>query len=172
MFHAPLPFRPSSRYLVISGILLLLISFVSLASAESFPVLSTKDSILSKPFVPSTLRTDEFDESNNAASTFSPTSLQKILRLSKDGVVRSRNPVWNVCISGKPIRKGLVMWNTDTFEYRRGHLHLRIPFSCRDYHRGNVSLWRHPDFPDLHVFLDTKGRLIGGMPFSYIAVRD
>lgn len=172
MFQAPLPFRLSTHCFLMLCLLLMVLSFGSLASAESFFILSTEDYILSRPVVPSTLKTDEFDEAGNLASSFPRHSSLNTLRLSADGVVRSRNPVWNICISGKPIRKGLIMRNTDTFEYRRGHLHLRIPFSCRDYHRGNVSIWKHPDFPDLDVLLDAKGRLIGGVPFSYIAVRD
>lgn len=135
--------------------------FDSLVFAESFSVLSVEDFRTPSSIRPSFLQPIE-----------AKVGERNVIRLKKDGVVRSRNPVWNVCISGKPIRKGLLMRNTDAFDYRRGHLHLRIPFTCRDYHRGNVSVWRHPDFPDVDVLLDSKGRLIGGVPFSYIAVRD
>ncbi len=97
---------------------------------------------------------------------------QQVLRLKKNGVVRSSNPVWNVCVSGKPIRKGLVSRNVDSVEYRRGHLHKKIPFSCRDYHRGALNIWEHPDFYDLQLLLDSNGSLLGGLPYGYIAVRD
>lgn len=94
------------------------------------------------------------------------------IHVNKDGVVLSDNPVWNACIAGGPISKDLIMSNRDTFEHRRGHVHRRIPYSCRDYHRGDRALWRHPDVPDLKVMLDDRGRLIGGVPTGYIAVRD
>lgn len=94
------------------------------------------------------------------------------VHLRRDGVVVSSNLVWNVCVAGGPIGKDLIMRNRDTFEHRRGHVHRRIPYSCRDYHRGDRALWRHPDVPDLEVMLDDRGRLVGGLPWGYIAVRD
>lgn len=166
MIRHHLPFRLSAQYCIWLCLLLIDLSFASLASARLFPILSTED------FAPFSSSIPDFDKDEKLHPSFLRSSSPNILRLTKDGVVRSRNPVWNVCISGKPIRKGLVMRNVDTFEYRRGHVRLRIPFTCRDYHRGNLSVWRHPDFQDLDMFLDAKGRLIGGVPFPYIAVRD
>ncbi len=96
----------------------------------------------------------------------------KTIRLSVAGVVRSTNPVWNVCVSGHSIPLGLIRRNRDTYHYRRGHVKKEIPFTCRDYHRGDVSVWSHPDFPDLQLTLDSKGHLKGGIQEGYIAVRD
>ena len=172
MTRPQLPFRLSVHCFLTFYLLLLGLSFGTLASAQSFPVLSTENCISSAvPALP-VLNTPELEEQNFPALPSQFRTASNILRLTKDGVVRSRNPVWNVCVSGKPIRKGLVIRNADTYEYRRGHLHLRIPFTCRDYHQGDVSIWRHPDFKDLDILLDAKGRLIGGIPFPYVSVRD
>ena len=51
-------------------------------------------------------------------------------------------------------------------------MHVDIPLTCRDYHRGHLAIWHHPDFPDLEVTLDSKGRILGGVPTGYIVVRD
>ncbi len=127
---------------------------------------------LLRPLLPSILSVDDFLQGETSFSQVVSFIPPNIIRLQKNGVVRSSNPVWNVCISGQPIRKGLIMKNTDVFEYRRGHLHMHIPFTCRDYHRGDLKVWKHPDFPNVELLLDGKGRLIGGVPFSFIAVRD
>ncbi len=92
--------------------------------------------------------------------------------MNKNGVVLSSNPVWNVCASGKPVSLGLIRSNTDTVSIRRGHMKKEIPMTCRDYHMGDVSVWSHPDFPGLAMTLDKKGRIVGGLPAGYIAVRD
>lgn len=118
------------------------------------------------------LRVKDFHERIESTLPLILLTTQKILRLKNNGVVRSSNPVWNVCVSGKPIRKGLVMRNIDTFDYRRAHVHKVIPLSCRDYHRGALNIWKHPDFHDLQLLLDSNGSLLGGLPYGYIAVRD
>lgn len=96
----------------------------------------------------------------------------KPVRLSSEGVVRSTNPVWNVCISGHSVSLGLIRHNRETYHYRRGHVKKEIPLSCRDYHTGDIAVWSHPDFPGLEVTLDAKGHLKGGIQQGYIAVRD
>lgn len=95
----------------------------------------------------------------------------RVLRLTENGRVLSSNPVWNVCISGKPISIGLIRRNRDVFDYRRGHLHVSIPYTCRDYHRGQLAVWKHPDFADLDLTLDPKGRLVGGVPAGFVVMR-
>ncbi len=172
MIFPQLLFRLSTRCFLAFCLLFLGLSFVSLTFAQSFAVLSAVDYIPSAVPALSPLNTPKLVEQNFTALPSQFRTASNILRLTKDGIVRSRNPVWNVCVSGKPIRKGLVIKNTDTYEYRRGHLHMKIPFTCRDYHRGNVSIWKHPDFKDLDILLDVNGRLIGGIPFPYVAVRD
>lgn len=99
------------------------------------------------------------------------TELKAVLT-ERDGIVLSSNPVWNACVSGDPVTKALIAGNRDVFHHRRGHLHKDIPYSCRDYHRGNSAVWHHPDFPDLEVTLDDRGRLLGGLPAGYVAVRE
>ena len=96
----------------------------------------------------------------------------KEIRLSKSGVVISKNPVWNACIGGGQLDATMIRQNTDTYEHRSGKVRKRIPLTCRDYHRGKFEVWRHPDFSDIELTLDTKGRLVGGVPLGFIAIRD
>ncbi len=122
------------------------------------------------------------DTSDYSAPWHSPVGPQKalsdserseplVLRLRKNGTVASSNPVWNVCVSGKPVSKGLIMRNRDVSHHRRGHMHKDIPFSCRDYHKGDVAVWQHPDFPGLELTLDATGHLLSGLPVGYVAVK-
>ncbi len=94
------------------------------------------------------------------------------LRVNKKGIVVSTNPVWNACVTGKKVSLGLIRANQDTYQHRQGAVEKDIPMTCRDYHRGDVNVWNHPDFPNLEITLDGKGRLIGDLPLGYIAVRD
>ena len=107
-------------------------------------------------------------ETQRVVSSYRP----KEIRLSKSGVVISKNPVWNACISGERLDATMIRQNTDTYEHRNGKVRKRIPLTCRDYHRGRVEIWRHPDFSDIELTLDTKGRLVGGVPLGFIAIRD
>ncbi len=107
-------------------------------------------------------------EPQAAAPTVKPVAI----RMNKDGVVVSSNPVWNVCVSGKTISQGLIESNTDTVSYRRGHVHVETPKTCSDYHKNSVGLWSHPDFPGLKLMLDSKGRISGTVPAGYVALRD
>ncbi len=95
-----------------------------------------------------------------------------IVHLNAKGVVMSRNPVWNACVTGRSVSLALIRSNKEYFIHRQGSHRKLLAKTCRDYHRGNTSLWQHPDFPDLEVHLDAKGRLLGGVPTGYILKKD
>jgi hypothetical protein len=88
--------------------------------------------------------------------------------VNRDGTVHSNNPVWNACITGKDLSVELLKSNPDVFEHRQGRIRILRPYSCRDYHRGPLMVWKHPDFLDLSVALDQKGRLKGSLPRGYM----
>ncbi len=94
-----------------------------------------------------------------------------VIRLNKDGIVKSSNPVWNACIRGKATL-GLIRHNTDRVLHRQGRIRTYRPKSCDAYHRNSFNVWKHPDFADLHLTLDKKGHLVGGVPSGYIVSRD
>ena len=95
-----------------------------------------------------------------------------IIHLNPKGIVVSSNPVWNACVSGENLTLAFIKSNLDTYMHRQGSVEKLFPMTCRDYHRGVVSMWQHPDHPGLEIELDTKGRLVGGLPVGYIAKRD
>ncbi len=95
-----------------------------------------------------------------------------IVRLNAKGVVVSTNPVWNACVSGENLTLDLIKSNTDIYMHRQANVSKKFAMTCRDYHRGNVSMWQHPDYPDLEIQLDHKGRLVGGLPFGFTAKKD
>lgn len=107
-------------------------------------------------------------EAEAAVKTAEPVAV----RVNKKGIVVSTNPVWNACVTGNKVSLGLIRANQDTYQHRQGAIEKDIPMTCRDYHRGDVNVWLHPDFPNLELTLDGKGRLVSDLPLGYIAVRD
>lgn len=95
-----------------------------------------------------------------------------IVHLDTKGVVVSTNPVWNACVSGQDLTLYLIKSNEDTFIHRQGTISKEFAMTCRDYHRGDVSMWQHPDYPGLEIQLDDKGRLIGGLPRGFTAKKE
>lgn len=95
-----------------------------------------------------------------------------IVHLNTKGVVVSMNPVWNACVSGQNLTLDLIRSNADTFVHRQGTISKEFAMTCRDYHRGDVSMWQHPDYPGLEIQLDDKGRLIGGLPRGFTAKKE
>lgn len=95
-----------------------------------------------------------------------------IVHLNSKGVVVSTNPVWNACVSGQDLTLDLIKSNEDTYVHRQGTISKEFAMTCRDYHRGDVSMWQHPDYPGLEIQLDTKGRLVGGLPTGFVAKKD
>jgi len=91
------------------------------------------------------------------------------VHVDRDGYVVSTNPVWNACTSGKGLTLELIRSNTDKVEQRDGN---GRPMTCADYHKNDVNLWNHPDYPGLQVQLNNKGKLIGDLPTGYIVKRD
>lgn len=95
-----------------------------------------------------------------------------IVHLNPKGIVVTSNPVWNACVTGQNLTLDLIKSNEDTYLHRQGRISKEFAMTCRDYHRGEVSMWQHPDYPGLAVKLDSKGRLIGGLPAGFVAKRD
>ncbi|MDD5055954.1 MAG: hypothetical protein PHZ00_06860 [Candidatus Peribacteraceae bacterium] len=95
----------------------------------------------------------------------------RIIHLDRSGTPISSNPVWNACIRGQGITAALIKSNTDKALYRSGHQRTEIPWSCRDYHKGPIDVWTHPDFPGLSIVLDDRGRLMSALPADYLAVK-
>lgn len=118
----------------------------------------------------SVLKDPTFCAPNQAAAPVKKADV--IVRLSTKGIVISSNPVWNACVTDKNLTRDLIRSNTDTVTHRQGRVVTTRAKTCRDYHRGDLSMWQHPDFPDLRMKLDSKGRLVGGLPAGYIAKRD
>lgn len=94
-----------------------------------------------------------------------------IIYLDRAGAVVSSNPVWNACVRGKGITAALIKSNVDRTLHRSGRLRTEIPWSCRDYHKGPIDVWTHPDFPDISIVLDEHGKLISALPVGYLAVK-
>ena len=94
-----------------------------------------------------------------------------IIHLDKQGAVVSGNPVWNACIRGTGITSALIKSNQDRSLQRTGHQRTWIPWSCRDYHKGKIDVWQHPDYPELSLVLDEHGRLMSALPVGYLAVK-
>ncbi len=92
-----------------------------------------------------------------------------IVHLNVKNVVVSTNAVWNACVSRENLTRDLIRTNKDTFVRRQRTVSKKIPLSCRDYHRGDLGMWRHPDFPGLEIQLDSRGRLLGGLPTGFVA---
>lgn len=95
-----------------------------------------------------------------------------IVHLNKRGTVVSQNPVWNACVSGTDLPLALIRSNKDTIMHRQGSLRKIFVRTCRDYHRGDLDLWQHPDYPGLEMQLDSKGRLLSGLPNGFVAKKD
>lgn len=104
--------------------------------------------------------------------TFSNHSPPKHLRIDSIGRVVSRNPVWNSCIRGTLLTPAQLRSNPDVFVHRQRSISVRIPYSCRDYHRGEVRSWIFPDDPSIELVLDARGRLLGDAPAGYILVSE
>ncbi len=92
----------------------------------------------------------------------------KLLRIDPQGSVISSNPVWNACIRSSYLSPALLRSNQDVYEHRQGRIRVRIPFSCRDYHRGDLRVWQFPDDPSVQLVLDKRGRLLGDPPPEYV----
>lgn len=97
-----------------------------------------------------------------------PPTKRRSLEIDKNGSVVSSNPVWNACIRNAPMTGVFVRSNTDTFIHRQRSIIVKIPFSCRDYHRGQLKVWAYPDDPSVHLVLDGRGRLLGDAPVGYV----
>lgn len=95
-----------------------------------------------------------------------------MVHIAPGGSVVSSNPVWNACVRGESVSRVLIRSNEDFSLYHRGRVSKKIPFTCRDYHRGDVHLWQHPDFPGLEIHLDERGRLLGGLPAGFALRKD
>lgn len=120
--------------------------------------------------VTSVLKDATFCESRKSVSVFRKADV--IVHINSQGVVFSTNPVWNACVSGQNLTLELIRRNEDVYVHRQRLVSKNIAKSCRDYHRGDVSMWEHPDYPDLEIQLDAKGRLIGGLPIGYTTKKD
>ena len=92
----------------------------------------------------------------------------KPLRLDTQGRVLSSNPVWNACIRGESLSLSFLRSNLDVYIHRQRRVRVRIPLTCRDYHRGDVRVWRFPEDPSVELVLDKKGRLLGDPPPEYV----
>jgi len=104
----------------------------------------------------------------NVSLSRNPPAKPKLLELDQKGSVVSSNPVWNACIRNTPMTGVFVRSNTDTFIHRQRSIIVKIPLSCRDYHRGQLKVWTYPDDPSVHLVLDSRGRLLGDAPIGYV----
>jgi hypothetical protein len=95
---------------------------------------------------------------------------QKQLRMDSRGRVLSSNAVWNACIRGENLTPAFLRSNSDAFIHRQGRVRVRIPLSCRDYHRGDLRVWQFPDDASVELVLDTHGKLLGDAPPDYYLV--
>lgn len=116
------------------------------------------------------LKDSSFCESH--ASRSPRKKVPAVVHLTKNGVVVSTNPVWNACVTSERLTRDLIRSNRDIIVVHRGNISKKIPLTCRDYHRGDVHLWQHPDFPELEIQLDEKGRLLGGVPAGFVVRTD
>lgn len=91
-----------------------------------------------------------------------------IVLVDQEGFAVSTNPVWNACVRGERVFVGFIHTNRDVYIHRQGRIRKEIPMTCRDYHRGNVSVWKHPDFLDAELYLDSKGKLLGVLTQGFI----
>lgn len=91
-----------------------------------------------------------------------------VVRVDPKGFIVSENPVWNKCVRGGVLPVGFIRANTDTTLHRQGRVRHLVPLSCRDYHRGHPQIWKHPDFPDLEVYLSREGKLLGLLTSGYV----
>lgn len=94
-----------------------------------------------------------------------------VIHLDTLGAVVSENPVWNACVRGSGITSALIKSNQDRSLQRTGRQRTWIPWSCRDYHKGPVDVWTHPDHPELSMVLDEHGKLVSALPVGYLAVK-
>lgn len=78
----------------------------------------------------------------------------------------SSNPVWNACVRRDHLSHDLIQMNTDIFIHRQGSVLKKIPYTCRDYHRGSDNLWIYPDQPGLQIYIDNSARFLGILPSS------
>lgn len=92
------------------------------------------------------------------------------LRIDAKGRVVSKNPVWNACIRGEPLTAAIMRTNPDVHHHRQGRIIVKIPLSCRDYHRGELRVWRFPDDPSVELVLDKRGRLLGDAPPGFVMI--
>lgn len=106
--------------------------------------------------------------SNQSPRRISSKTLMKILKINRKGVIVSSNPVWNACIQNEPLTASFIKSNTDGAMHRQARVRVFRPYSCRDYHRGDLRLWRYPDDPSIELVLDKRGRLLGDPPVGYI----
>lgn len=95
-----------------------------------------------------------------------PASFTLHIQFDRTKRVVSHNPVWNACVRSENLSVDLIRTNTDVFTHRQGRITKNIPYTCRDYHRGQQNLWLYPDQPGLQIFVDTKARLLGILPSS------
>jgi hypothetical protein len=100
------------------------------------------------------------------ADVSSPMSRITVIPLDAKGIPVSRNPVWNACVRGQGLSFDFIQSNTDRFEHRSGRLRVTRPWSCRDYHRGKLALWKYPDQPHTELLLDRRGKFLGAVGSS------
>ena len=92
----------------------------------------------------------------------------KTMYIDLKGRVISSNPVWNACTQGAPLSVDFMKSNKDIIRIRQGSVHTYRHVTCRDYHKGNVHTWKFADDPDVDLFLDARGRLLGDAPKGYV----
>lgn len=114
------------------------------------------------------LRLPRQKNSNQSPRRVSSKALMKILRVNRKGVIISNNPVWNACIQNEQLTALFVKSNTDGVMHRQARKRVFRPYSCRDYHRGDLRIWRYPDDSSIELVLDKRGRLLGDPPVGYI----
>ena len=82
------------------------------------------------------------------------------LPLDTVGRPLSENPVWNACIRHEGLSADLLRDNRDVYVHRQRRIRVKIPLTCRDYHRGKDELWSYPDAPGAVLLLDARGRFV------------
>ncbi len=81
--------------------------------------------------------------------------------LDSSGIPVSNNDVWNACVRNQSLSADLIRENPDTFEHRQGRIRKKIPWSCRDYHRGEAGWWIYPDQVNTELLFTRNGQYIG-----------
>lgn len=92
----------------------------------------------------------------------------KTMFIDLSGRVISTNPVWNACTQGALLSAEFMKSNKDIIRIRQGSVRVERRLSCRDYHKGNIRVWKFADDQDVELYLDGRGRLLGDAPKGYV----